>query len=83
MIIEGKILQIMEIWPLQLIVETKNKDKIYVTLLENTDIIYNNNKVNLNKLMLNQYVRISGEYKEDKLAITANSIEIINTQPLN
>ena len=77
MIIEGKILQIMEIWPLQMIVETKNKEKIYVTLLENTNIIYNNNKVNLNKLMLNQYVRVNGEYKEDNLAMTANSIEIL------
>ena len=67
----------MEIWPLQLIVETKDKEKIYVTLLENTNIIYNNNKVNLNKLMLNQYVRVNGEYKEDNLAMTANSIEIL------
>ena len=67
----------MEIWPLQLIVETKNKEKIYVTLLENTNIIYNNNKVNLNKLMPNQYVRVNGKYKEDYLAMTANSIELL------
>jgi len=77
MIIEGKILQIMEIWPLQLIVETKDKEKIYVTLLEITDIIYNNNKVNLNKLMLNQDVRVNGQNKEDNLSMTANSIEIL------
>src|ERR687898_1783388 len=62
MIIEGKILQIMETWPLQLIIETKDKDKIYVTLLEDTSIIHNNNnnnnKVDLNELMPNLYVRI-------------------------
>ena len=67
----------MEIWPLQLIVETKDKEKIYVTLLEITDIIYNNNKVNLNKLMLNQDVRVNGQNKEDNLSMTANSIEIL------
>lgn len=78
MIIEGKILQVMETWPLQLVIETKKRDKIYVTLLENTNLVHKNQNVNLNELMPNVNVKINGEYKVNNSSMTANSIEIIN-----
>jgi hypothetical protein len=78
MIVEGKILSVMESWPLQLTIETRKNEKIYVTLLLDTRIFRNSYEVDCKELMPNSYVRIEGDYQKDNLAITAQSIEILD-----
>lgn len=75
-LVEGKILYIMESWPLQLMIETKAKEKVYVTLLSDTPVIRNNNKINYKELAPNLQVKIKGSYYENELAMTANTIEV-------
>ena len=75
--IEGEITQVMESWPLQLIVQTQN-GRYYVGLLPETKITRRGQKVDPNKLNSGLRVKIQGQpsASANQLAMTAKVIEI-------
>ncbi|MEB3178448.1 MAG: hypothetical protein VKL59_05315 [Nostocaceae cyanobacterium] len=74
--IEGKISQVMESFPLQLMVETKN-GRYYVALLPETKITQQGKTVDASKLNPGLTVKIQGQYSgANQLAMTAQVIEI-------
>jgi hypothetical protein len=78
MIIEGKILHVMESWPLQLIVEAR-EGKFQVALQSDTKVMRRNDTVDPKQLLPGLDVTIEGSIPDEaKLAITANSIEIVD-----
>ena len=75
-IIEGKISQVMESFPLQLMVETKN-GRYYVALLPETKIHQQGKTVNTSKLNPGLTVKIQGlSLAVNQLAMTAQVIRI-------
>ncbi|OLT61670.1 hypothetical protein [Moorena bouillonii] len=77
MIIEGKIVAVMESFPLQLKVETKS-GSYSVQLLSDTKITRQRETVDPGKLSPNQKVRIKGQSSgSSKSAMTAETIEIL------
>lgn len=76
MSIEGTITEVMESWPLQLMVET-NAGSYYVELLVDTKITQNGEVVEANRLMPGIQVVITGDASPTQNnAMTAQSIEI-------
>jgi hypothetical protein len=74
--IEGKISQVMESSPLQLMVETKN-GRYYVALLPETKITQQGKTVDASKLNPGLTVKIQGQSSgANQLAMTAQVIEI-------
>ncbi len=75
--IEGKIIQVMESWPLQLMVETKN-GHYSVGLLPNTKVTQCGQTVNTNQLNSGLKVKIQGQPSVgNRLAMTAQVIEMV------
>ena len=75
MTIEGRIVTVMESWPLQLSVET-DAGRYHVGLLQETDITRQGNKVEPGALRVDQRIRVTGNVSGD-LAMTASAIEIL------
>ncbi|NJM17348.1 MAG: hypothetical protein HC836_04495 [Richelia sp. RM2_1_2] len=76
MIISGKIVQVMESWPLQLSVETSS-GSYDVQLLEDTKITRQGQEVKPGELSPNMPVKIEGQLsKSNSNAFTASNIEI-------
>ena len=74
--IEGKISQVMESFPLQLMVETKN-GRYCVALLPETKVIHQGKTVDASNLNPGLTVKIQGlSSAADRLAMTARVIEI-------
>ncbi|MGD1804996.1 hypothetical protein ACP6PL_06090 [Dapis sp. BLCC M126] len=73
MIIEGKLIEIMETFPLQLSIETEDKKKHTVTLDPNANTIKQGKTLDVNKLKLEQQIRVKGK----TLKSGANIIESI------
>ena len=76
MIIEGTIIEVMESWPLQLIVQTR-EGRYYVELLSETRITQAGESINQGNLSPNLQVQINGNAGFDKLTMSAETIEII------
>lgn len=76
MIISGKIIQVMESWPLQLTVETSS-GSYDVQLLEDTKITRQGKTVKSGELSTNMPVKIEGQLSNSNSnAFTASNIEI-------
>ncbi|BCU10607.1 MULTISPECIES: hypothetical protein [Microcystis] len=74
--IEGKISEVMETWPLQLVVTTP-KGNYYVGLLLETKITQQGQTVDAQKLMLGVEVKLQGYSSVvNQFALTAQVIEI-------
>jgi hypothetical protein len=75
-VIEGKIAEVMETWPPQMIVNT-NDGRYQVALLAETKIGQNGRGVNAGTLQPGLKVRIEGKHtSSNQLAMTAHVIEI-------
>jgi len=76
MIVEGQITEVMESWPLQLVVETQT-GRYHIQLLEETKIIQEGQAVNPEILKPGMRVQVKGQGSEsNQLAMTAEAIEI-------
>ena len=74
--IEGKISQVMESFPLQLMVETKD-GRYYVALVPETKIVQQEKTVDASNLNPGLTVKIQGlSSAANRLAITAQTVEI-------
>jgi hypothetical protein len=77
MIIEGKIVNVMESWPLQLQVETQS-GRYHVLLLSQTVITREGQKINPKELNTNLQVLVKGqESGENQLSMITHEIEIL------
>ena len=76
MIIEGTIVEVMESWPLQLSVQTR-EGRYYVEVLSKTRITQAGESINQGDLSPNLQVQINGDPGFDKLTMTAETIKII------
>jgi hypothetical protein len=78
MIIEGKVLHVMESWPLQLIVEG-HEGNIQVALELDTKVTRHSHKVNPKEIVPGINIRADGDSSTgNKFGMTAKSIEIID-----
>lgn len=78
MIIEGKILNVMESWPLQLVVEVHN-EKFHVMLQPDTKIVRRGYEANPKLLVPGINVLIEGNITNgNKFAMTAKSIKMLD-----
>ncbi len=76
MVIEGKIVEVMESWPLQLVVETQS-GRYYVELVPETTIAQQGQKVDQGNLKAGLQVQLEGQRSgSSQLAMTAQVIEI-------
>ncbi len=75
MIIEGKLLEVMESWPLQLTVKTET-DQFHIELLEETVVTHEGEVVDTVTLRPNLEVRVEGQASGPN-AMTAQTIEIL------
>lgn len=76
MIIEGTIVEVMESWPLQLIVQTR-EGRYYVELLSETRITQAGESINQENLSPNLQVEITGNAGFEQLTMSAETIKII------
>lgn len=76
MIIEGTIVEVMESWPLQLMVQTR-EGRYYVELLSETRITQAGESINQENLSPNLLVQITGKAGFEQLTMSAETIEII------
>ena len=76
MIIEGTIIEVMESWPLQLIVQTR-EGRYYVELLSETRITQAGESINQGNLLPDLQIQIDGNPGSQKLTMSAETIEII------
>ena len=76
MIIEGTIVEVMESWPLQLIVQTR-EGHCYVELLSETRITQAGESINQGNLSPSLRVQITGNAGAEQLTMRADTIEII------
>lgn len=76
MIIEGTIVEVMESWPLQLMVQTR-EGRYYVELLSETRITQAGESINQENLSSNLQVQITGKAGFEQLTMSAETIEII------
>ncbi|MFG6105601.1 hypothetical protein U2F10_25350 [Leptothoe sp. EHU-05/26/07-4] len=74
--LNGKITEVMESWPLQLVVETADNQKYYVQLLEETQVTAGSNSSDANQLSPGQNVQINGTVASQPTGVIAESIEI-------
>lgn len=78
MIIEGKIFEVMESWPLQLTLKTQT-GRYHVELLTETTIVREGETVNPGMLKPELKVRVEGQRSvSNKIAIIAHTIEILS-----
>jgi len=79
---EGKIVNVMEVYPPRLSVEAKG-GHYTVQILENTKVTEGNKRIDFGKLRTNQRVRVKGVRPADagKLQINASEVEIIQAAP--
>lgn len=75
MIIEGKIVEVMESWPLQLTVETET-GRYHVELLSETTITREGETVDPGELLPDLLIRVQGQ-RTGSSAIIAQTIEIL------
>jgi len=81
---EGKIVQVMEVYPPRLNVETEDGHYTYtVQILEDAKVTEGNKTFDFGKLKRNQMVRVKGVRPADagKLQINASEVEIIRAAP--
>ena len=76
MIIEGKIVEVMESWPLQLTVETET-GRYHVALLSETTITREGETVDPGELLPDLQVRVEGQASGAN-AMTAQAIEVLS-----
>lgn len=77
MIIEGTIVEVMESYPLQLIVQTR-EGRYYVELLSETRITQAGESINQGNLSPSLQVKITGNAGFEQLTMSAENVEIIN-----
>lgn len=76
LMIEGNIVQVMESYPLQLMVET-NSGRYHVALSSDTRVMQQNQTVEQNQLKTGMHVQIEGQTSSiDDHAMTAQTIQI-------
>jgi hypothetical protein len=76
MIIEGKIVEVMESWPLQLTVETET-GRYHVQLLSETTITREGETVDPGELLPDLQVQVEGQSSGSN-AMTAQAIEVLS-----
>ena len=76
MIIEGKIVEVMESWPLQLTVETET-GRYHVQLLSETTITREGETVDPGELLPDLQVQVEGQASGSN-AMTAQAIEVLS-----
>ena len=76
MVIEGTIIEVMESYPLQLIVQTR-EGQYYVELLSETRITQAGESINQGNLSPNMQVKITGNDGFEQLTMSAKIVEII------
>lgn len=72
----GKITEVMESWPLQLVVETGDQQTYYVQLLEETEVTVDSDPSDANQLNSGQTIQINGTVASQPTGIIAESIKI-------
>lgn len=77
-IIEGKILKVMESWPLQLVVDTPS-GRLDVLLSEDAKITKAGLLVDTRALTLGTKIRLRGHVSPDTTALLTKEIEVVSS----
>jgi len=76
MVIQGRIVEVMESWPVQLVVQTRD-GRYHVELLSQASVERGNQKVDPGQLVPNMQVRVEGQSGSGQFTMTAQLVIVL------